>query len=96
MLGQFSLTLVVLSWLRAIPMVLFLVSYRGQMHDPIARILRGLALMNLVGALLVISVQTGIAPGAVRFVLFAGSVFYAGLSWYLYLVFLRYRRQGTH
>ena len=89
--------LIVLSVLRAVPMILFLASYRGKIRtDPVARILFGLALMNLLGAGLVVFLEIGGAPGVLRAGVVGISVFYAVLSWYIYLVFLSYRRQGTH
>lgn len=87
--------LIVLSVLRAVPMILFLASYRGKIRtDPVARILVGLALINLAGAVLVVLFDMGLIPGVLRIGVVVISVFNAVLSWYIYLVFLGYRRQG--
>ena len=90
----------ILASLRVLPFFLFLAKYRGKLFDPVPLMLRGFAFTGFIQALssLVILFENPktfallrLDPG-VLWVTIANQGITTIVAWYLYYVFLRYRR----
>jgi len=88
-----------LASLRVLPFFLFLVKYRGRLFDPVPLMLRGFAFTGFLQAatsFIILIQNPGLSAlrltGSVLWISVGNQLLTTAVAWYLYYVYLRYRK----
>ena len=89
----------ILASVRVLPFSLFLAQYRGKLFDPVPLMLRGFAFTGFLQAatsFIILIQNPGLSAlrlsGSVLWISVGNQVLTTVVAWYLYYVFLRYRK----